>query len=92
MSICPFPPFEIRGNADLQGHLDTIYCKLIVSDGRGAEETRRGPNRGLLALTTKQIYLLWKVKATSYHQLQTKDKLDLSFWSSAQDLVDQISE
>ena len=53
MSICPFPRFEVHGNADLQGHLDTIYCKLIVSDGRGAEETREGTNQELLSFDNK---------------------------------------
>ena len=92
MSICPFPRFEVRGNADLQGHLDTIYWKLIVSDGRGAEETRRGKTKYFLALTTKHNNLVFESESKfSITSLRLKDKLDLSFRSSEQDLWDRNS-
>ena len=51
---CSYLPCDLPGEADLQGHLETIYSMLIVSDGRGAEESRRGSLTTRLSLTSKQ--------------------------------------
>ena len=39
---------------EIKVNVETIYSMLIVSDGRGAEESRRGSLTTRLSLTSKQ--------------------------------------
>ena len=69
-------PFWRAANSYLQGHLDTICCKLIVSDGRGEEEARRWEINKLTGFDIKATLPLFKkVKArVCLHCLKLKIK------------------